>query len=152
MPENGPDEDWDDALLSLEQELGSLFSMVRRMYLEHAALLAPGVSPGAYKVFTMIAARERMRPSELSEKLMSDRSQVSRMLRELEAHDLIERVQDPDDGRSSFIIATQEGKRRLDAARLADRQRLRSGLTDWPVDEIRSLTRLLRALSQGDRP
>lgn len=137
---------------ALENEFATLFAQVRRMYLEYAARLAPGLSPGAYKLFSMLVSCERVRPSELSERMTADKSQVSRMLRELEAHGLIERMPDPEDGRSSLLTATDEGKRRLAEVRAADERRLRHSLSSWQIDDIDNLTRLLHALSSGETP
>lgn len=146
------DEAREQALRRLEQEFSSLFARVRRMYLELATRLAPGLSPGAYKMFSLIAAGDRVRPSELSERMAADKSLVSRLLRELENHDLVERIPDPEDGRSSFVVATAEGRKRLTAARAEDDLRLRRTLAEWDVDDIDNLSRLLHALSSGENP
>ncbi|WP_193596757.1 MarR family winged helix-turn-helix transcriptional regulator [Microbacterium sp. YJN-G] len=146
------DADRDQAMHDLEHEFAALFARVRRMYLEYAARLAPGLSPGAYKMFSVITSAERVRPSELSERMMVDKSLVSRMLRELEAHELIERMPDPEDRRSSFIVATASGQERLAAVRAQDDRRLRRSLEAWDIDDIRSLTHLLHALSAGEAP
>lgn len=146
------DNERDAALRELEQEIAALFLRVRRMYLEYASKLAPGLSPGAYKLFSLIAATDRIRPSALSERMPADKSQVSRMLRELESHGLIERMPDPEDRRSSFVTATDAGRRRLAEVRADDDQRLRQTLAEWDVDDIRSLARLLNALGEGRRP
>lgn len=146
------DHDRAQALAELENEFSSLFLQVRRMYLDHAARLAPGLSPGAYKIFTVIAASDGIRPSALSERLFVDKSQISRMLRELESLQLIERRPDPDDGRSSVIAATAAGAERLAASRTERSDQLRRSLADWDVDDIRTLRRLLRAMAAGERP
>jgi len=142
----------EEALHELEREFAALFARVRRMCLEYAARLAPGLSPGAYKMFSVIVAAERMRASDLSERMLVDKSLVSRMLRELEGHELIDRVPDPDDGRASFIVATESGRRRLEAVRATDDQRLRRNLTEWDVDDIRNLAHLLHQLRAGEAP
>ncbi|WP_309129725.1 MarR family transcriptional regulator [Microbacterium sp.] len=146
------DDDRERALRGLEQEFSTLFARVRRMYLELATRLAPGLSPGAYKMFSLIATGDRMRPSELSERMAADKSLVSRLLRELESHGLVERTPDPEDGRSSFVVATAEGRERLSAARAEDDMRLRRTLAEWDVDDIDNLSRLLHALSAGENP
>ncbi|WP_309065473.1 MarR family winged helix-turn-helix transcriptional regulator [Microbacterium sp.] len=151
-PASEPAGERDAALQELENEFAALFSRVRRMYLEYAARLAPGLSPGAYKVFSLIAASDRIRPSALSERMPADKSQVSRMLRELESNGLIERMPDPDDRRSSLVAATEDGRRRLAEVRADDDRRLRRTLEEWEVDDIRSLARMLHALSAGHRP
>ncbi|MBW1638963.1 MULTISPECIES: MarR family winged helix-turn-helix transcriptional regulator [Microbacterium] len=141
-----------EALHALEAEFGELFSRVRRLYLAGAERVAPGLSPGAYKMFSLIARRGEMTASELAERTLSDKSLVSRMVRELEGQGLIRRIPDPRDKRSSLLSATPEGLDRLTAARRHDDERLVRALEDWELADIRQLTRLLRALSQGDVP
>ncbi|UWF77135.1 MarR family winged helix-turn-helix transcriptional regulator [Microbacterium neungamense] len=152
MTDGRLDPEREEALHALEDEFSALFARVRRMYLEYAARLAPGLSPAAYKLFSAIAAAGQARPSELSERMMADKSQVSRMVRELEGHGLIERMPDPADGRSSLLRPTEDGLRRLTAVREGDEQRLRNSLRSWSLDDIRNLARLLHALSSGETP
>ncbi|MDR6867306.1 DNA-binding MarR family transcriptional regulator [Microbacterium resistens] len=140
------------ALHALEAEFGELFSRVRRLYVSSAERVAPGLSPGAFKLFSLIARRGQATASELAERMMSDKSLVSRLVRELEEHGLIRRTPDPQDGRSSLLSATESGLERLTEARQHDDERLIRALDAWDIREIQDLTRLLHALSQGAAP
>lgn len=140
------------AVRALEAEFGELINRVRRLLADNAERMSPGMLPGAYKVFTTIARRERVTLSALAESLMADKGQVSRTVRELEQLGFIERTPDPDDGRSSLLSPTALGLERLATARAPQEDGLLSTLDAWSLDDIQHLTRLLHALTQGGLP
>lgn len=150
----GPDdrEARTDAVRALEAEFGELINRMRRVLADNAQRVSPGMLPGAYKVFTTIVRRESVTLSALAEALMSDKGQISRAVRELEDLGLITRTPDPADGRSSLLSATPQGLERLAAARAPQENMLVDTLAEWSVADIRSLTRLLHALTAGETP
>ncbi|MCC2031189.1 MarR family transcriptional regulator [Microbacterium sp. BWT-G7] len=141
-----------EAVRALESEFGELINRFRRIITENANRVSPGMLPGAYKVFTTIVRRERVTLSALAETLMSDKGQISRTVRELEQLGLIERTPDPEDGRSSLLSPTPLGLERLTQARMPQEDALLRALEEWPVDDIRNLSRLLHALTAGVAP
>lgn len=141
-----------EAVRALEAEFGELINRFRRIILENANRVSPGMLPGAYKVFTTIVRRESITLSALADTLMSDKGQISRTVRELEQLGLVQRTPDPDDGRSSLLSPTPEGLERLAAARAPQESTLVDALEEWPVDDILNLTRLLHALTAGESP
>jgi DNA-binding MarR family transcriptional regulator len=141
-----------DAVRALEAEFSELINRFRRILMENADRVSPGLLPGAYKVFTTIARRQSVTQSALAEHLLVDKGQLSRTVRELEQLGLVERAPDPSDRRSNLLSPTALGLERLAAARLPQEDLLLDTLTDWPVDDIRNLTRLLHALTTGIRP
>jgi DNA-binding MarR family transcriptional regulator len=141
-----------EAVRALEAEFGELITRFRRIISENADRLSPGLLPGAYKVFTTIVRRESVTLSALAETLMADKGQISRTVRELEQLGLIQRTPDPDDGRSSLLSPTSEGLERLARARAPQESSLLTALEDWPLGDIRNLTRLLHALTAGEAP
>ncbi|MGN8553583.1 UNVERIFIED_CONTAM: MarR family transcriptional regulator [Microbacterium sp. SLM126] len=141
-----------EAVRALEAEFGELINRFRRVISENANRVSPGMLPGAYKVFTTIVRRESITLSALAESLMADKGQISRTVRELEQLGLIERTPDPDDGRSSLLSATPAGLERLAQARAPQERTLVDALEDWPIDDIRNLSRLLHALTAGESP
>ena len=141
-----------EAVRALEAEFGELINRFRRIITENANRVSPGMLPGAYKVFTTIVRREGITLSALAEALTADKGQISRTVRELEQLGLIERTPDPDDGRSSLLSPTPFGLERLAEARAPQESLLVDALEEWPVDDILNLTRLLHALTLGERP
>lgn len=140
------------AVRALEAEFGELINRFRKILMENANRVSPGMLPGAYKVFTTIVRRESVTLSALAESLMSDKGQISRTVRELEQLELIERTPDPEDGRSSLLSPTPMGLERLAKAREPQESSLIEALEEWPIDDIRNLSRLLHALSTGQLP
>lgn len=141
-----------EAVRALEAEFGELVNRFRRMIAENAQRLSPGMLPAAYKVFTTIVRRESITLSALAENLMADKGQISRTVRELEQLGLIQRTPDPDDGRSSLLSPTADGLARLAEARAPQESSLVDALEEWPIDDIRNLSRLLHALTTGESP
>ncbi|WP_228484733.1 MarR family winged helix-turn-helix transcriptional regulator [Microbacterium cremeum] len=141
-----------EAVRALEAEFGELINRFRRIILENANRVSPGMLPGAYKVFTTIVRREQVTLSALAETLMADKGQISRTVRELEQLGLVQRTPDPTDGRSSLLAPTPEGLERLAAARAPQESTLVDALEDWSLDDIHNLTRLLHALTAGESP
>ncbi|MEV8250386.1 MarR family transcriptional regulator [Microbacterium sp. NPDC076768] len=141
-----------EAVRALEAEFGELISHFRRVITENANRVSPGLLPGAYKIFTTIARCEQVTVSTLSERMVMDKGQVSRMVRELEDLSLVERSADPSDGRSFLLQLTELGTERLAVARLPQEGMLLRTLSDWSLSDIDNLTRLLHALGSGVKP
>ncbi|UUT34911.1 MarR family winged helix-turn-helix transcriptional regulator [Microbacterium elymi] len=97
----------------------------------------------------MIDRRGPITLSALAERLEADKGMLSRAVSELEGLGLVERTVDPTDGRIRLITVTADGHARLEAARVPYFDRLDDVLTDWPVDSVRQLSRLLEALTSG---
>ena len=71
---------------------------------------------------------------------------------ELEELGLIGREPDPTDRRSSILFPTPFGLERLAEARAPQESTLLHALEEWSIDDIRTLTRLLHALTARERP
>ena len=141
-----------DAVRALEGEFSELITRMRRLLMENAERVSPGMLPGAYKVFTTIVRRERVSQSTLAEHLVVDKGQLSRAVRELEQLGLIQRESDPDDGRASILSPTAHGLARLAQARAPQEDTLAKALDGWAVEDIQNLTRLLHALTTSSLP
>ena len=152
MTETPPRAARTDAVRALEAEFGELITQFRRVIVENADRVSPGMLPGAYKVFTTIVRLEKVTTSALAESLMMDKGQISRTVRELETLGLVTRTPDPTDGRSSLLSATPDGISRLDAARHPRGNALVEALEAWRLEDIQRLTDLLHALTTGTPP
>lgn len=141
-----------EAVRALEAEFAELITHFRRVITENANRVSPGLLPGAYKIFTTIARCDRVTVSMLAERMLMDKGQVSRMVRELEELSLIERSADPSDGRSHLLQLTPLGAERLAAARFPQEGLLLQTLAEWSLADIGNLTRLLHALGSGVTP
>lgn len=140
------------AVRALEAEFSELITHFRRLIVDNANRVSPGMLPGAYKTFTTIARCGSVTSSALAERMLLDKGQLSRTVRDLEHLGLIRRSPDPHDGRSALLSLTALGEERLREAREPQEGMLMRNLADWSVEEIDSLTRLLHALSSGATP
>ena len=80
-----------------------------------------GLPLTSYEVLMYLADanEERLRMSELAERLLLSRSGLTRLVDRLERQGLVERRRCDDDGRGLFAVLTREGRSRLEAARPA---------------------------------
>lgn len=145
------DEERIAAVTALESEFGELITHFRRTVMANATRLSPGMLPGAYKTFTTIVRYGTCTASTLAEVLQMDKGQLSRTIRELEDLGLIQRTPDAADRRSIVISPTDEGLARLAAARRPQEGAVLRALSPWPVEDIHSLTELLRRLTSAAR-
>jgi DNA-binding MarR family transcriptional regulator len=96
-----------------------------------------------------LAQRGPLRLSALAAVLDVDASTVSRQVRHLEDRGLLERTEDPDDGRASRIALSEAGRTRLEAG--AQRRRALVGdlLETWAPEDREHLRVLLNRLLDG---
>jgi DNA-binding MarR family transcriptional regulator len=140
------------AIREVETEFGEMITQFKRIIHQNAERLAPGMNPGAYRIFTAIVRHGPVKASEISERMMLDKGQLSRAVRELEQLGLVARTADPNDKRAHLLEATEEGSRRLDDARLPHEHMLYDTLLGWDLDRVHDLASLLRALTRGEAP
>lgn len=103
----------------------------------------PGLKVAAYRLLAHLAERGPRRPTELACHVGVTSPTVSRQLQHLEGLGLIERVQEPDDGRAYLVRLSEAGHRRVDEVRAARGRRLGRLLESWPEHEIRTFAELL---------
>jgi DNA-binding MarR family transcriptional regulator len=116
---------------------------------------AHGVNGGEFDVLAALrrAGRPyRLTPTELSKALMVTSGGMTKRLAALEGRGLIRREPDPNDGRSTTVSLTREGKRLVDAIlpeHVANEQRLLSELSNKERADLADLLETL-AVSLGD--
>lgn len=141
-----------EAARALEAEFSDLMGKIQRLVAETATRLSPGLMPGDYKVFAAIVRAGSITATTLAEQLLMDKGQISRTVRALLEHGLIDRTPDPADARVSVLTPTADGLVKLDAARHPHQHSFVDALELWEVDDIRTLTRLLHALATATPP
>lgn len=141
------DEERLSAITALESEFGELITHFRRVVMENANRLSPGMLPTAYKAFTTIVRYESSTASALADVLQMDKGQLSRTVRELEELGLIQRAPDPADRRSTLLSPTADGLERLALARRPQEGEMLRQLGSWSTEDITGLTALLNRLT-----
>ena len=98
------------------------------------------VAWSAHIVLARLATEGPLRAGELAELIQSDPSTVSRQVASIVKDGLVKREADPDDGRASLLVLTEEG-RRVYSQQLDVRSRhMARMLRDWSEQDCRQLT------------
>jgi|SRR5919108_1331739 DNA-binding MarR family transcriptional regulator len=102
----------------------------------------------AYGVLGRLDRSGRMRLSELAEELGVDVSTASRQVYRLERDGLVRRRAHPGDRRAALLELTPEGRRALARVHRARRAIIGELFSGWPVEDKRTLARLLDRLAR----
>ncbi len=103
------------------------------------------LEPAAYWVMKNLA-RNAMRITELASTTQLDTSTVSRHVSQLQRQGLVERSQDPDDGRAQRVGLTARGREQLEASLALRRKALADSFEGWDPADLDHLDRLLSRL------
>ena len=105
--------------------------------------LHPGLSLVAYTLLTQIEATPGMRAADLAAHFGLDKSTLSRQLEQLISAGLLRRDGERPGRRGYVLTLTAAGRRHLDAAGQAVRNRLAERLTDWDDRDIATFAQLI---------
>jgi DNA-binding MarR family transcriptional regulator len=128
----------EDALMSLMMALG------RRIRQRQ-----PGdaVDFAAFPILKLLSHQGPMRLSAVATVLGLDASTVSRHAKQLEDRGLLERTEDPDDGRASRVAVSEKGASVLSEGFAARRGLITAALEGWTDTERETLRDLLHRVS-----
>ena len=96
-----PAESRDAAIGRLEQELGGVIGRIRASWRDAAAQVHPDLQPLGYQVLVAIASGKATSATAIVDRLQTDKSAVSRHVRQLEDLGLVESRPDADDRRGT---------------------------------------------------
>ena len=136
----------DEAVARVEHELGRLFARIRVSWREAAVTVHPDLQPLGYQVLTSIASGKATSAGEIIERLQTDKSAVSRQVRQLEELGLVESVPDPADRRARVLVATDLAQERIALARARYEGRIGERLRAWTAADLDHFADLLNAL------
>lgn len=143
-----------DSLRQLEQEVGVLVRRVKRVIGVRARLVHEELQPSSYLMLSYLAEHGPTRSSAMAEIFAIDKGAISRQVQHLTDLGLVERSQDPEDGRASLLSASDDALRRLADVTAHRRKWLDEQLGDWSADElsgfVEELGRYNQALSQPE--
>jgi DNA-binding MarR family transcriptional regulator len=116
-----------------------------------------GLTKAEYDVLAVLrssGAPFRLRPTDLTARLLLSSGGTSNVLRRLVTEGLVTREADPDDARSTWVQLTQTGVETADAAVRASTEAQRRLLNAVPPESARKAADVLREvlLALGDRP
>jgi DNA-binding MarR family transcriptional regulator len=123
------------------QELGLLLDHADRIVLRQFNL-----NTLQYNALLLLNMDEGWRLTDLSERLLCERSTVTRLVDYLESEGLISRTADPVDRRSQRVTLTVAGLARRDQAQAAIEQAIRERFGILSSEEVHGLLSMLKRL------
>lgn len=135
----------DQAVSRVEHELGRLIARIRVSWREAATTVHPDLQPLGYQVLTSIATGKATSAGAIIERLQTDKSAVSRHVRQLEQLGLIESVQAEGDRRARVLVATELAQERVALARARYEERLGERLRHWTAEDLDRFSQMLAA-------
>ncbi|MET1053377.1 MAG: MarR family transcriptional regulator [Mycetocola sp.] len=141
--------DVDTAIGDVEHEFGLIFNRVRGLMRERAEQVHPDLQPLGYKVLTTLVRSGRLHAGAIGELLMTDKSTISRTVKQLEELGFVVREADPDDGRATYLAASEIGAERVNGIRSDSIERWRSRLGEWDTTDLTRLAELLAKLNES---
>lgn len=138
----------DDAIARVERELGRLFARIRVSWREAAATVHPDLQPLGYQVLVAILGGEATTAGAIMERLQTDKSAVSRQVRQLTELGLVDSIPDAEDRRARRLVATDLAKERVGIARAAYHGRIGERLRAWSPADLDHFADLLNALGR----
>jgi DNA-binding MarR family transcriptional regulator len=133
----------DAAFATIESEVGVLLRRVKRVLGERARAVHPDLHPIVFHTLSHVLEHGPLRAARLVEELGVDKGAISRQVQQLVDLGLVERAEDPDDGRASLLVATDDARQRVAAMTRSRRARFESRLGDWSDADLDRLATLL---------
>ncbi|MFF0492141.1 MarR family winged helix-turn-helix transcriptional regulator [Nocardia sp. NPDC004068] len=121
--------------------------------LDAALRRATGMPLSWYDVLLELDGPQRLRMSDLGERVVLSRTRVSRLITELASEGLVRREANPDDGRSAFVSITDAGRERLREAAPHYLSGIETRFGAVPIEDLNALTETLhKVLGRTDLP
>lgn len=141
-----------DGVERLEREVGILLRRSRAMNRESAARIYPELNFEAYSILVRIDDLTQVRPTELAKFFRIGKPTLSRQVRLLEELELIDRLQDPSDGRAALLTLSASGRVKVQAARAARHTEVAERLGSWGDETLTTFAALTQRLHEALSP
>lgn len=137
----------DEAIRSVGESFDRIAVGARRSTRLAAAALAPDLQPAAWPVFREVATVGRVQASAIVAALGMDKSAVSRHLKDLREHGLVDAERDEQDARVFWITPTPEAVARLARITATQQARLQERFASWDDEDVARFATLLARFS-----
>lgn len=149
MPATTPAADVDSALTELQGQLNLIFAKARLLWKDSAARIDPALQVSGYKLLSFLDGAGPSSAHRLAERFEMDKSVVSRQVRMLECHGLLESRPDEHDGRQRVLTVTPKARAALAQVRGEYALRLRAAMGELTAEEIRTASKVFGLLAQA---
>lgn len=136
-----------DAIESLEAQLSLLWRRARSINHALTRSVHPELEPAAYGLLAVLMHQGGMRLTELARNIGVGKPSISRQVTFLVKIGLVEKEDDPIDGRAQLIDLTPTGRERMLAIHAARQASFRRMLAHWDVAEVGTLATLIGKLN-----
>lgn len=143
----------DERLVEAAAQLRMAVVRTSRRLRQEAAVEASGLTPTSLAALATIERHGPLTPSELAGIERVKRPSMTRTLGCLEREGLIERMPDPEDGRSFLVSVNAAGRERLRRLRRRKNAYLARRMRRLPADDLATLERaaaILERMREGD--
>lgn len=106
------------------------------------------LGPAQASALATIERHGPLAPSELAKRERIKRPTAARILGSLEEAGLLTRVRDPEDGRSSIVSVTTEGRELIRRLRARKTAYLAKRMRDLPAEDLRAIERATEVLEE----
>ena len=144
----------EECLAETAAQLRMAIVRTARRLRQEAAGETSSLTPTSVAALATIERHGPLTPSEVAEIESVKRPSMTRTLGCLEREGLIERMPDPDDGRSSLVSVNAAGRERLRRLRRRKNAYLARRMRDLPEEDVRALehaAEVLEGLLEGPR-
>jgi DNA-binding MarR family transcriptional regulator len=139
--------DTDEAIRSINESFERLVLGARRYARRAAGELAEDLPPAAWPVFREVLRCERVQAGTIVHALGMDKSAVSRHIKELREHGLLEAERDEHDARAWWLTVPPEARARMASIAAGQQERLRAQLASWEPEDLERFAVLLDRFS-----
>jgi DNA-binding MarR family transcriptional regulator len=138
-----------DDVAAIEDAVVALVRAATRpaLQLRFIAKAAVPVERSGYELLRVVADEGDVRMTDIAERLGVDASTASRQVKQLVEAGLLERKDDPDDGRAKRLSLTKEGLRAVGRLQSVRHDVFDSVLAEWPEADRAALAPLLARLA-----
>lgn len=112
----------------------------------HARLRARGIPVPTWRVLATLSDGDGMTVGELARIALTNQPTMTKIVIRLETDGMVERRDDPGDGRRTLVFITPAGWHLIEDLLIAARDHEAQVLKEYSADEVRTLKRVLRTL------
>lgn len=135
------------AMEDLELQLSLLWRRARTINHQLARSVHPDLEAAAYGLLSVLLHKGRMRLTDLARHVGVGKPSISRQIALLTDIGLVQKQDDPADGRAQLIELTAWGREKMTLIQTGRQTAFHARLKDWDEAEIASLASLLARLN-----
>lgn len=135
------------AMEKLDEQLSLLWRRARFINHQLTQSVHPDLEPAAYGLLSVLLNQGQMRLTVLARHIGVGKPSVSRQIALLEGLGLVEKQDDPADGRAQLIGLTEVGREKMTLIQVGRQEAFHTRLAGWDEAELAALAALLAKLN-----